>query len=161
MKNNKFMTAALAVIAIIVLAASLSACVTEEDKQIDEAFALAAKGDYLKVEVSDDNGVFYIYDNGVVTDLYDLGIKFEEVVGQKGEAFRFTSKNLKEGYVCEKNTASGKISLSAELVGTSSLAGGIDGAKVVLVANTVTKEVTTFTVTYTDEKGYKVRITLA
>lgn len=158
MKRSKlFIAAVVAIVAAVALIAS--ACVEVVDTQIDDAFRLAANGDYLKVEVSDANGVFYVYDNGKVTDTYGLGVKFEEVVGSKGEAYAFTTKNLKEGYVCEKDESNGKVSLSAELVDTGDL--GLDGAKVVLEANTVTKDVTTYVVTYTDANGYSVKIKLA
>lgn len=158
MKRSKTLIAAVAAI-VIAVALIASACVVE-DTQIDDAFKLAAKGDYLKVEVSDENGIFYIYDNGKVTDVYGLGIRFEDVAGEKGEAFAFTTANLKEGYKCDNDKESGKVSLKAELVNTQAL-GNIDGATVVLEANTVTNEVFTYTVSYTDENGYKVKITLA
>lgn len=159
MKRNKIIVAVIA-IALAAVAVFATACVTTEDTQINDALRLASQGDYLKVEVSDDAGLFYVYDNGKVTDSYGLGIKFEDVVGEKGEAFAFTVDNLKEGYVCEKDAETGKVSLSAELVNTAS-GPDIDGAKLVLEANTVKKEVTTYVITYTDGNGYKVRITLA
>lgn len=158
MKRSKVFIAAIVAIALTV-ALCASACVTEDDTQINDAFKLAAGKDYLKVEVSDNGGTFYIYDNGKTTDLYDLGIKFEEVAGAKGEAYAFTTDNLKEGYVCEKNATDGSVSLSGELQNTGSL--GLDGATVVLKANMQTKEVETYAITYTDENGYKVKITLA
>lgn len=158
MKRNKIIVAVIA-IALVAVAVFATACDTTEDTRIKDALKLASQGDYLKVEVSDDAGLFYVYDNGKVTDSYGLGIKFEDVVAEKGEAFAFTEENLKEGYVCETDDTTGKISLSAELVNTDSL--GIDGAKLLLEANTVEKEVTTYVITYTDENGYKVRITLA
>lgn len=158
MKRNKIIVAVIA-LALVAVAVFATACDTTEDTRIKDALKLASQGDYLKVEVSDDAGLFYVYDNGKVTDSYGLGIKFEDVVTEKGEAFAFTEENLKEGYVCETDETTGKISLSAELVNTDSL--GIDGAKLLLEANTVEKEVTTYVITYTDENGYKVRITLA
>ncbi len=158
MKKSKLIIAAIVAIALTV-ALCASACVTKEDRQINDAFKLAAGKDYLKVEVSDNGGTFYVYDNGKTTDLYGLGVKFENVVGAKGEAYAFTVDNLKEGYVCEKDESSGKVSLSAELQNTGSL--GLDGATVVLEADTLAKEVASYVITYTDENGYKIKITLA
>lgn len=156
MKKNNILIAVIAA-TLIVVALCAAACVTTEDTQINDAFALAAESGYLKVEVSDDNGVFYIYDNGTVTDTYNLGIKFEDVVGGKGEAVVLKRENLKEGYVCERED--GKISLAGELTGTGSL--GIDGAKITLEADTSAKKLTTFIISYTDANGYKVKISLA
>lgn len=158
MKKSKILIAAIVAIALI-FALCASACVTEEDTQINDAFRLAAQNEYLKVEVSDASGVFYVYDNGKVTDVYGLGIKFEDVTGEKGDAYLLTENNLKEGYVCEKSESSGKISLSGELQNTGDL--GLDGATVVLKANTITKEISSCIISYTDENGYKVKITLA
>ena len=118
MKKNNILIAVIAA-TLIVVALCAAACVTTEDTQINDAFALAAESGYLKVEVSDDNGVFYIYDNGTVTDTYNLGIKFEDVVGGKGEAVVLNRENLKEGYVCEREDVI--ISLAGELTGTVSL----------------------------------------
>ena len=158
MKKSKMIIAAIVAI-ILTVALCASACVTEADTQINDAFKLISDNDYLKVEVSDKSGVFYVYDNGKVTDVYGLGIKFEDVVGAKGKAYLLTTENLKEGYVCEKNESSGKISLSGELQKTGTL--GLDGATVVLKANTVTKEISSCVISYTDENGYKIKITLA
>ncbi len=158
MKRNKLVFAAIAVIIAVVAATGMSACV-EVDSQLTDAFKLAANRDYLKVEVSDSQGVFYVYDNGIVTDLYNLGVKFEDVVGAKGEPFVLTVENLKEGYICEKDSESGKVAISGELVNTGDL--GLDGAKLVLEANTVEKVVKVYTVSYTDENGYNVKITLS
>lgn len=158
MKRSKLVIAAIAVTIAIVAVIGLSACV-EVDSQLTEAFKLAANRDYLKVEVSDSQGVFYVYDNGTVTDLYNLGVKFEDVVGTKGEPFVLTVDNLKEGYICEKDPESGKVAISGELVNTGEL--GLDGAKLVLNVNTVEKTVNTYTVSYTDSNGYKVKITLS
>lgn len=156
MKKSKMLIAAIAA-TLIVTALCASACVAAEDRQINDAFALAAGSDYLKVEVSDADGVFYIYDNGTVTDTYNLGIKFEDVVGEKGEAVVLKRENLKDGYVCERED--GKISLAGELKDTGSL--GIDGAKVTLEADTSAKTLTTFIISYIDGNGYKVKISLA
>ena len=158
MKKNNILIAVIAA-TLIVVALCAAACVTTEDTQINDAFALAAESGYLKVEVSDDNGVFYIYDNGTVTDTYNLGIKFEDVVGAKGEAVVLKRDNLKEGYVCETDETTGRISLAGELVGTGAL--GIDGAKVTLEADTAASKLSTFIISYTDGNGYKVRISLA
>lgn len=158
MKKSKSVIAAIAA-TLIVIALCASACVTSEDTQINDALALAATSDYLKVEVSDDNGVFYVFDNGTVTDTYNLGIKFEDAVGEKGEAVVLKRENLKEGYVCERDSESGKISLAGELTGTGSL--GIDGAKITLEADTSAKKLTTYMISYTDANGYKVKIYLA
>lgn len=160
MKKNKVLFVALVAIMVTVAAAVLfSACVEEVDTQINDAFTIASQGSYLKVEVSDAKGTFYVYDNGKVTDTYDLGIRFEDLVGEKGTAYAFKESNLKEGYHCVRNRESGEVSLSGELVNTGDL--GIDGAKVVLEANTITKAVKTYYFTYTDQNGYKVKITLA
>ena len=156
MKKNNILIAVIAA-TLIVVAFCAAACVTTEDTQINDAFALAAESGYLKVEVSDDNGVFYIYDNGTVTDTYNLGIKFEDVVGGKGEAVVLKREKLKEGYGCERED--GQISLAGELTGTGSL--GIDGAKITLEADTSAKKLTTFIINYTDANGYKVKISLA
>lgn len=158
MKRSKTVIAAIAAI-LLVVALCASACVTTEKSQINDALALAAESDYLKVEVSDDNGVFYIFDNGTVTDTYGLGIKFEDVVGGKGEAFVLKNSNLKEGYVCERDGSTGKISLSGELADTGSL--GIDGAKITFEADTSAKKLSSFIISYTDGNGYKVKISLA
>ncbi len=160
MKRSKIFTAAIALVIALAAAICLSACdKTVQDTQINDAFALVAESDYLKVEVSDNSGVVYIYDNGKVTDPYDLGIKFEDVVGEKGDAVKLTTDNLKEGYKCDKDAESGKVSLTAELVNTSSL-GNIDGATISLKANTVEKTVESCVITYT-ENGYRVSIYLA
>lgn len=159
MKKSKILIAAAIVAAIALSAVLFSACVVE-DTQVNDALALVSQNDYLKVEVADENGTFYVYDNGKVTDVYNLGIRFEDVVGEKGQAVTLTLDNLKEGYECEKDVESGEVSLKGELVGTEKL-GGIDGATLVFKANTVDKEVETCIITYTDENGYSVRIYLA
>lgn len=160
MKKNKFIVVAVAAALIVAFALTASACVTEENTQINDAFKLAAQNDYLKVEVSDESGLIYVFDNGVVTDVYGLGIKFEDLVGQKGEAAALTAENLKEGYVCERDAETGDISLSAELVNTQNIC-DLDGAMLTLKANTVKKEITSCVISYTDNNGYKIKITLA
>lgn len=160
MKTNKFYVLTAVIVLVIAISAVMSGCVAKNDTQIDDALALISQNNYLKVEVSDANGVFYVYDNGQITDIYNLGIKFEDAVKEGGEKFTLTESNLKDGYKCNKDTVSGNISLEAELVKTEAL-GGIDGAKLVLEANTVTKKIKTCTVSYIDANGFNVKITLA
>ena len=159
MKKNKVLFALVALVVTVIAATLFSACVEEKDTQINDAFTIASQGTYLKVEVSDAQGIFYVYDNGKVTDTYNLGIRFEDLVGEKGTAYAFKEDNLKEGYHCVRNRESGEVSLSGELVNTGNLE--IDGATVVLEANTFTKAVRTYYISYTDANGYKVKITLA
>lgn len=159
MKNKKFLITAVIVLTLAVILAA-SACEKSQDK-LDLTLGYASECTALKVETSKDGATVYVYDNGEVSDEYNLGVDASAIVGKAGEKGLLLKKSdLKEGYTFK--TDGNAATLSAQLADAAALIGVKNATvSVSIKADLGTKSVSEYKVSYTDANGYDVVITLS
>lgn len=158
MKNKKILITAVIVLTLAVIFTAV-ACEKAVD-QLDLTLSYAGECTSLKVEVAKDEQVVYVYDNGKVTDEYDLGIDVSAIVAKAGEnGLRLKKSDFKDGF--QFKIEGSKASLSGQFANAAQLIGVDVTADVSIKADLDAKSVSEYKVSYTDARGYNVVITLS
>lgn len=159
MKNKKILITAVIVLTLAVIFTAV-ACEKTESDNLELMLGYASECTSLKVEVAKDEQVVYVYDNGKVTDEYDLGIDVSAIVAKAGEnGLRLKKSDFKDGF--QFKIEGSKASLSGQFANAAQLIGVDVTADVSIKADLDAKSVSEYKVSYTDARGYDVVITLS
>lgn len=160
-KNNKILVVLLIAVCIAGILATTVAC--DKRSPINEAVTLANGKTNCSVVITRNGDVVYSYKNGEVENPYGLDVNAQDYIDTAATvSISLTAQNLKEGYSFEYNDGNGDVSLEATLVNTASVLGrNIDGATLTVIGNIDGKTLEKYTVSYTDENGLDVTISLS
>lgn len=161
MKTNKLILTFIISICMVAVLLGTVACDTEV-LSVDDVLSYANSAKNIGVGLTKDGEVIYSYKNATVNNPHDLDINVEDYIdAEKAINLKLTSSYLKSGYTFNVDATTGKASLDGELTNTQELLGkNIDGAKIEVVADTNTKTLTTFVISYEDANGVHVEISI-
>lgn len=139
------------------------ACDQTKTDNLDKAFELMASADNLKVTVSAGDKVLYVYDNGIVTDEYDLGIDHESLLGEKtADGLTLKKADLQSGYEFAYDESSAEATLKGSFANAKDLLGiDCDNVSLSVKANLSNNTISEYTISYTSKNGYDIVISLA
>lgn len=139
------------------------ACDQTKTDNLDKAFELMSKADNLKVTVSADDKVLYVYDNGIVTDEYNLGIDHKKLLGEKtADGLTLKKADLQSGYEFAYDESSSEATLKGGFANAKELLGiDCDNVSLSVKANLSNNTISEYTISYTSKNGYDIVISLA
>lgn len=159
MKNKKILIIALVAV-MLVVALMAVACEKDVTDNTDLTLQYASQCTSLKVEVSKDGSVIYVYDNGEITNEHNFDIDVSKIVGAVGEKGLLLKKSdFKDGY--EFKSENDIAQLNGKLKDAKTLIGVDAEVSISIKADLKAKTVSEYKATYTDANGCEVVITLA
>lgn len=160
-KSNKILIVLLIAVCIAGMLATTVAC--DKRSPLNETVTLANGKTNCSVVITRNGETVYSYKNGEVENPHGLDVNAQDYIDTAATvSISLTAQNLKEGYSFEYNDGNGNVSLEATLTNTASVLGrNIDGAKLSVVGNIDGKTLEKYVVSYTDENGLEVTISLS